>query len=180
MTPDIDIARAFLNAIDPGGIYTFQTADDDKERKAEELAKVLHGTIDQHYITLSKLNSRGAGIFVMVNKGDLRGRSKHNVLEVRSLFVDLDDNGEAGLAQIKALPDNIRPQLIVESSPNRYHAYWLLKPGLPLERFKPIQIKLAAKFGGDPKVKDLPRVMRIAGFINRKRKPFLVRVITHD
>lgn len=44
--------------------WTFQTFDDHDERKDGTLAKILHGTFDQHKETLAELNRQGAGVFV--------------------------------------------------------------------------------------------------------------------
>jgi hypothetical protein len=41
-----------------------------------------------------------------------------------------------------------------------------------------LQKDLAARFSGDPKVCDLPRVMRLPGFYHRKAAPFLTRIIS--
>ena len=43
----------------------------------------------------------------------------------------------------------------------------------PLDEFKERQVLLAEMFDGDPKVCDLPRVMRLPGFLHQKGEPFL-------
>ena len=162
-------ASHFLQAIDPAGGFTFQTFDDNP-RKDHYLAKVFHGTFSEHRNELARLNKAGAGIFVTVNKTDGRGRKKENVTVVRAVFLDLDG---------APLPDEwpIEPHLIVESSPGRYHAYWLVEGNFPLTQFEGVQKAIAAKFHGDPAVCDLPRVMRIPGFLHQKHTPFLSRII---
>ena len=50
----------------------------------------MHGTIDQLGLALTKLNDAGAGIFMMVNAGDGRGRKAENVTRVRAVFADFD------------------------------------------------------------------------------------------
>src|SRR5262249_48442467 len=76
LKPDRDEAERFLAALDPStDRFTFQTFDDNKERKDKSLARVLHGTLAQHFKTLVKLNERGAGIFVCVNVTDFKGRT---------------------------------------------------------------------------------------------------------
>src|SRR5258708_7128433 len=164
---DVDIARHFLSAVDPGGVFTFQTIDDDKDRKASGLARVFHGSIDQHLASLTSLNQQGAGVFVMVNAGDSKGRTAASVQRVRALFVDLDGAPLDPVLQC-ALPQHI----VVDSSAGRFHAYWLVSD-VPLEDFKPLQQKLAMRFGGDSSVCDLPRVMRLPGFQHRKGEPTL-------
>ena len=50
----------------------------------------------------------GHGIFVMVNEGDLKGRSAINVIRVRALFVDLDGASVEPLLETEALPRILR------------------------------------------------------------------------
>lgn len=182
-TPDLDEAQRFLDALAPNGVFTFQTLDDvvlpdGKKRGDGRLSKVLHGTLDQHNDKLLQLNQDQAGVFVMVNEGDgvahegyKTCRSAASVVQVRALFVDLDD------APIDPVMNAaVKPNIIVKSSPGRYHAYWLAQD-CPLEAFSARQKQLAAKFKGDRTVHDLPRVMRLPGFVHQKREPFLTRVI---
>ena len=102
MTPIPDRAEVdqFLKALDPSpdARFTFQSFDDNKERKEErrkakkkdQFAKIRNGTLAQHWNELVKLNAQGAGIFVTVNETDGKGREKSNVVRIRALFVDLD------------------------------------------------------------------------------------------
>ena len=86
------------------------------------------------------------------------------------MFIDLDGT---------PLPQKfeLQPHLIINSSPNKYHCYWLVSDML-LESFPLFQEALANRFKSDPKVKDLPRVMRVAGFYHNKTKsPYPVKVI---
>ena len=74
LAPDVDEAARFLTALDPDATaFTFQTFDDEQERKDTKLVRVLHGTLTQHAKTLLSLNARGAGIFVTVNETDGTG-----------------------------------------------------------------------------------------------------------
>ncbi len=176
--PDLGEVRRFLSLLAPdGSLLTFQTFSDAKDAKDENgrdpLAGVIHGSIDERWRTLSELNARGAGIFVTVNQTDGRGRTARNVVRVRAYFVDLD---KAPLEPV--LSDPRPPHIVVESSPGKYHAYWLVA-GAPLDErdFKARQKRLIEQFGGDTSVHDLPRVLRLPGFLHQKGKPFLSRVI---
>jgi len=164
-------ASQFLNLIAEGEQITFQTFDDMKGRHSCNLVRVLHGTLEQHLPILKELNEQGAGIFFTVNKTDLKGRETKNIKKVRAVFVDLDG---APLEPILSAP--LAPHIVVESSPKRFHAYWLIEE-LPLEQFSLVQKALIKRFDGDPVIHDLPRVMRLPGFIHRKGDPVLVRVI---
>lgn len=153
--------------------FTFQTFDD-SPHKSSALSRIVHGTLREHAATLAGLNEKGAGVFFMVNAGDGMGRKAGNVQQVRALFADLDGSPLPPV-QAATLP----PHCIVESSPGRWHAYWRVAD-CPLDRFKPLQQGLAARFDADRKVCDLSRVMRLPGFEHRKGEPFTSRVVTLD
>lgn len=164
-------AAIFLAALDAAGAdFTFQTFDDTPEKKPG-FAQVNHGPFEAHADYLARMNARGAGVFVTVNATDGMGRKANNVQRVRALFVDLDGS------PLQPVLDNspLAPQIIVESSPDRWHAYWLVRD-CPLDRFKVAQQVLAKRFAGDEKVCDLPRVMRLPGFEHRKGAPFVTRI----
>lgn len=164
-----DAAERFLCALDSEERFTFQSFDDDRERKDTGLARILHGTLDQHWTSLERLNEKGAGIFVTINQTDLKGRLAKNIIRVRACFVDLDS---------EPLPETfyVEPHIITETSPDRWHVYWLVHE-VALEDFSTIQKRLAVSYRGDPVISDLPRVMRLPGFVHRKRAPFVSRLV---
>jgi len=166
--PDLAIdksqAQQFLNNLDPNGRFTFQTFDDNQDRRDKSLTLTLHGTLEQNFDALSELNRRGAGVFVTVNETDGTGRRTENITRVRAVFVDLD-----GAPLTPVLQEHLEPTIIVESSADRWHAYYRCDE-LALADFKTLQAALAAKFEGDRAVKDLPRVMRLPGFFHQKVK----------
>lgn len=168
---DLDQAHRFLTLLAGSDPVTFQTFDDGAEKNSL-LAKILHGTLPEHADTLGQLNAQGAGVFAMINQGDLKGRKAENVIAIRAAFVDLDD---ARLEPV--LASGLEPHVTVESSPGRYHAYWLTKD-CPLKQFGLLQAALATRFDGDKSVKDLPRVMRLAGFFHRKGDPFQTHILS--
>ena len=172
---DLACATRFLDLLDERGGFTFQTFLDSgiDAQLAGACARVLHGSLDQHAAQLTELNERGSGIFVMVNAGDgvvhagaRTCRATLSVQRVRAVFVDLD-----GAPIAPALESALPPDWIVQSSPGRWHAYWKVED-CPLSEFSAMQTALAAKYNGDPKVKDLPRVMRLPGFVHQKAQPF--------
>lgn len=169
----IDTASAvrFLAALSGDTMHTFQTFDDAGHAR-RGLTDIVHGAFTAKAARLQALNANGAGVFVMVNRGDGYGRKAANVTGCRALFVDLDG---APLEPVLAAP--IPPRIVVESSPGKWHAYWPVVD-LPLEQFTPAQKALAALYGGDLKVHDKPRVMRLPGFLHRKGEPFLTRLVT--
>lgn len=172
MPVDHDQAVAFLSALAPDNQLTFQTFPEPRFRDScKQGATILHGDYESVCDQLSALNQQGHGIFLMVNQGDLKGRKASNVCKVRAHFVDLDD---APLEPV--LSPEAPPHIVVESSPQKWHAYWLTDDS-PLEEFKTRQKALALKFNGDPTVCDLPRVLRVPGFWHLKAQPFQSRLI---
>ena len=177
LTPNAAVAKAFIKMVAPEGIVTFQTFHDDKVRKNLGLARVFHGTLDQYLDTLVRLQQQGAGVFMMVNAGDgvvhageKTCRTTASVIHVRSLFADLDG------APLEPLLECSQPDIIVESSPGKWHCYYLTSD-CPLNEFSLRQKQIAQKFNSDPKVHDLPRVMRLPGFWHQKDTPFMSRII---
>ena len=175
LIPDFDIAQRFLNTLDPNGRFTFQTFDDDQDRKDKRLAKQLNGNLREHFDQLRSLQEKGAGIFVTINQTDLKGRKAKNVVAVRAIFVDLDG------APIEPVLEHIcEPHIIVESSEGRWHAYW--RSIINKDDFTPAQRALIKAFDGDKSVIDLSRVMRLPGFFHQKVKdgiksaPFMTRL----
>ncbi|HVT36312.1 MAG TPA: DUF5906 domain-containing protein [Nevskiaceae bacterium] len=163
-------ARVFLGALDAAGAsFTFQTFDDSPSKR-KSLGQIVHGTLDERWRWLSRMNDQGAGVFVTVNATDGEGREARNITRVRALFVDLDG---APLDPVMQAP--LLPQIVVESSPGRWHAYWLVRD-CPRKDFRQYQRGLIARFQADKSVHDLPRVMRVPGFIHRKHEPFVSRL----
>jgi len=74
----------FLNYF--GTHHTFQTFCDKGINK--RLIKQLHGTIEEHLKTLTKLNKKGAGIYFTVNETNLKGRTTEHIKRVRAVFID--------------------------------------------------------------------------------------------
>lgn len=122
------------------------------------------GLTDRFWRNLEFENGRGMGIFIVISKTDGTGRKNGNVVALRALFVDDDDGAlPPGSPALGALP----PSLTVRTK-RGWHHYWLLIPGAELALFTPAQLALAAHLGTDPSVKDLPRVMRVPGFLHSK------------
>jgi len=154
-----------------GKQHTFQTFDD--KGKDKSLTRQFHGTIEEHFDDLSILNQAGAGIYFTVNQTNLKGRTTEHIKSVRAVFIDLDG---------APLPNKfeLRQHIILCTSPNKYHCYWITH-NLPLNKFRDYQEALSIKFNSDPCVKDLPRIMRVAGFYHQKKKPYPVKILKmHD
>ncbi|GGM02503.1 DNA-primase RepB domain-containing protein [Deinococcus aerophilus] len=153
------------------GRQTFQTFDD-RHVEDKRLSRVLFDST-----ALDALNRQGAGIFLMINEGDGVGRKNHNVTRIRAYWADFDG---------QPLPDRwpLEPSLLVESSPGRFHAYWILNdhetPPLDGQAFNAQQEALARAVGSCPDdCKGLARVMRVPGFQHQKGELFTTRILSN-
>jgi RepB DNA-primase from phage plasmid len=159
---DFEQARDFLAALAPGGTqFTFQTFDDTKAERSK-LTRVMHGSLVEWFPELARLSALGAGVFVTVNRTDLKGRREANIVAVRALFADLDG---APLSVLERF--GLPPHIIAMTSPSRFHAYWRIY-AVETAEFTGLQKRLATLLDGDPSVCDLPRVMRLPGFPHQK------------
>lgn len=147
------------------GAATWQIFDDGPDKDFRK-ARVIHGRLADVAHELQTANADGCGVFCTVNETDGKGRKRDNVRAVRALFVDCDT--------VRPERWHLPPSLIVESAAGP-HAYWLVAD-CALEQFAGLQKRLAAFYQSDPKVCDLPRVMRAPGYWHCKRDPVRVEL----
>lgn len=160
---DLHEAQRFLDILDPGADrWHFRTFPD----SGSGGGKNYYGTLDEVPTDLQLDNGNGRGVFLVVNEG---GHKDAEITRIRAVFADFDGT---------PMPEEFElgPQMLVESSADKYHAY-LLVDELDVDAFKPTQQGIAACYRSDPSVCNPSRVMRLAGFIHRKDKPFQTRII---
>ena len=88
----------------------------------------------------------------------------------RHVYLDIDDDGDARLAALRA-SDAVPPAFaILSTSPGKYQVFWRVE-GFDFEQQEITLKRLAIAFGGDPACTDCNRVLRIPGFLNRKYSP---------
>ena len=112
---------------------TFQTFSDNTDIANRSIIKQYHGEHEQYIRQLTALNNHGAGVFVAINKTDGQARTASNITAIRGLVVDFDTQDADRVNRLTSL--ELKPSMIVESSPNKHHAYWLAD-GIPLDKFK--------------------------------------------
>ncbi|MER2528718.1 MAG: DUF3987 domain-containing protein [Candidatus Competibacter denitrificans] len=171
LTPNLAAAERLLTALDDSAeFYTFQTFDDHPARKDRTLARILHGSLNQHHIDLQRLQARGAGVYVTVNATDGQGRKLANMVRPRALWCEWDH-------RYRPLPEwPLDPHLVVETSQGKYHLYWMAAD-LSWADFDTLMASLVA-LGSDPNAKDRARVLRLPGFWHQKTTtPFQVRIV---
>ena len=121
---------------------------------------------------LAHENSIGANIYVGANplRSDSRKRSKECIAAVRHLYLDLDADGEARLASLRASHAVPTPTSVLSTSVGKYQILWRVD-GFTFEQQESTLKLLAIVFGGDPACTDCNRVLRLPGFLNYKYDP---------
>lgn len=166
-------AKDFLKALAPTTKnFLFFTYDDSAE-KNPDLVRSFYGTFDNYKDKLVELNRRGASVCVTINETKGRSRSKEDVHMCRAIWQE-DDKGTIKVPEID-------PSITIETSPGKWHRYWIIKGGTEdLRMWSMLQQSLVDNWDSDPNVKDINRVMRLPGFQHKKNpsKPFLTRIVT--
>ena len=173
-SPHVDTAQSFkfLRMIDAhAAVFTFQVLPQKGDGSSPVVPRVLHS---KSLTELQKEQDKGAAIFVVVNETDGNGRKNENVKRIRCVFQE-DDDGYDG-----AFP--LIPSLVVESSPGRFHRYWLIADNWPADEqgrgdFTAVMQRLVTSYGSDKHATDISRVLRLPGFWHRKGAPFMVRIV---
>ena len=121
---------------------------------------------------LSYENTTGTNVYVAANplRSGTRKRTKENIASVRHLYLDIDTDGDARLAALRASDFVPPPTSILSTSPGKYQVLWRVE-GFNFERQEQTLKLLAIAYGGDPACTDCNRVLRIPGFLNQKYTP---------
>ncbi len=132
---------------------------------------------------LDKKNLDNAEIYFMVNEGNgelnaekTACHSTKNVINLSAIFLDLEVNGKADpypVLQEFCSNSFSPPSIVIESSPQRYHVYWLLEENKlsrdTITKWKQIQALLHSKLSSDRTMTDIPQILRVPGFQNVKK-----------
>ena len=184
MEYDLKEAQDFLSLFNHSR-YTFQFL-----KKGKPAGFAYSNTLEE----CIEAADHGKEIFFMVNQGDgvvydghTTCRSQENVTELTACFIDTDS------CPIEKVTDYLKsidliPHVIVESSPGKYHLYFLLDEedthlsDSVIGTWKSVQECLALLGGTEPTgcdtaMKDHSRVLRVPGFYHLKAEPFRTRVV---
>lgn len=171
-------AKCFLDLLSSSDSHWhFQTFSDNKSSKGGNTPQGPFNDLisDQ----LDVFNRHGDGIFVAIN-GHTPGkpRQKRFTQVINAIFADFD-NPETALGSVERMSDHLMPTITVESSPEKYHVYYVLERSniIDLPGFPKWQRKLASEFGADKSITDTSRVMRLPGYLHQKKEPFMVHIV---
>lgn len=126
---------------------------------------------------LAGQNVAGSDIFVGMNpiKDGAYSRTKHNIKDIRHVYLDLDRNGDKSLEDIRASIDIPAPNFVLDTSPGKHQVVWKVAD-VNQDQAESLLHSLANQFDADLAATDTTRVLRLPGFGNRKlRDEFVVR-----
>jgi len=128
---------------------------------------------------LSEQNRAGSDVFIGMNplKDGATSRTKDNIKEVRHVYLDLDTNARAALANLRDSLDAPPPNFVLDTSPGKHQVVWKIE-GVDIEQAESLLHSLASQFGGDRAATDATRVLRMPGFANRKYTSGLEFLVT--
>jgi hypothetical protein len=114
----------------------------------------------------------GTNIYVGANplRSGSRKRTKECMATVRHLHLDLDTDGDARLALLRASDAVPMPTAVLSTSLGKYQTLWRVV-GFTFEEQENTLKVLATAFGGDLACTDCNRVLRLPGFLNCKHDP---------
>ena len=141
--------------------------------KTQQRVVTLEQALAPRYLGwLAHENRNGANVYVAANplRFGSRRRTKESIDSVRHVYLDIDDDGEARLAALRASDAVPAATAILSTSPGKYQVFWRVD-GFDFEQQELTLKRLAIAFGGDPACTDCNRVLRIPGFLNRKYSP---------
>ncbi len=126
----------------------------------------------RYLVWLGYENDNGANVYVSANplRPGSRKRTKECIASVRHIYIDIDEDGDARLAALRASDLVPTPTAIISTSPGKYQALWRVA-GFDFERQEQTLKLIAQAYGGDPACTDRNRVLRVPGFLNRKYSP---------
>lgn len=138
----------------------------------QRVVTVEQATNARYLNWLAYQNHHGANIYAAANplRSGSRKRTKESVASVRHLYIDIDVDGDARLAALRASDGVPVPSAILSTSPGKYQVLWRVD-GFDFATQEDTLKRLAFAFGGDPACTDCNRVLRIPSFYNWKYAP---------
>lgn len=168
----------FLDALDPhpDSLFTVETYTDapkgSPKSRPDPLSRqwpdLTRAGVLALVPELTRLNYAGAGVFISVN--EFHGpRKKANLKRVRGIHADFDD---IDTNKLRAAFAASKPSIVVESSPEKAHVYWLLHDSelMDIETAENINRHLVQAYGADPAATDASRLLRLPGFRHMKAR----------
>jgi hypothetical protein len=167
------IAREFLTrCFAPGDTLAVLLRRESPASTTQRIVALEKVLASRYFAWLVYENANGANVYVAANplRSGSRKRTKESIASVRYLYIDIDEDGEARIAALRASNEVPLPTAIIATSPGKYQVLWRVE-GFDFVDQEQMLKRLALAFGGDPACTDCNRVIRVPGFHNRKYEP---------
>jgi hypothetical protein len=169
----IETAKDFLSHCFAPGDTLALLLRNEREAKTQQRITLSERALAPRYLGwLAHENHNGANIYVAANPllTGSRKRTKECIASIRHLYIDIDVNGEARLAALRASDLVPEPNIIVSTSAGKYQVLWRVEEFDFYMQETTLKL-LAMAFHGDISCTDCNRVLRIPGFLNHKYDP---------
>lgn len=137
------------------------------------------GTAATIFDEFSEYDKRGIypTLHSCLNTTNLKGKKNSDIQGVRVFCVDIDDVREK--EEIRELAEKFSVQMLIESSPGKYHLYWRASPIIDIKTWSTIQAGLAKLMGGDGNLSSPSKTIRVPGFrrICKDGSEFVPRIV---
>ncbi|HTF65493.1 MAG: hypothetical protein JWM43_2684 [Acidobacteriaceae bacterium] len=162
------LARCFA----PGSTIALLLRTESPAKTQQRIVTLPQALAPRYLGWLAHENHNGANVYVAANplRPGSRKRTKESIASVRHIYLDIDEDGDARLAALRASNAVPSASAILSTSPGKYQVFWRVE-GFNFEQQELTLKRLAIAYGGDPACTDCNRVLRIPGFLNRKYSP---------
>jgi hypothetical protein len=166
------LTRCFTSSETIALLLRREDAPRPQQRPQQRIVTLEQVLAPRYMAWLTFENDNGANIYVSANplRPGSRKRTKEFIASVRHIYIDIDDDGDARLAALRASDAVPAPTAILSTSPGKYQALWRVA-GFDFAHQEETLKLIAQAFGGDPACTDRNRVLRIPGFLNCKYSP---------
>lgn len=160
----------FLKLIDPNA-DKFLFACFDYRKKLGE--RIFYTDIATGQRILKTRNDEGYCCYFTVNETQGKSRRKTDITRCRAIWVEDDTPRDAPRTDFPLLPS-----IVVNSSPGKYHYYWLTST-TKADEWNAVMQTMVEVHGCDKQARDISRVLRVPGFIHKKKisDPFTTELV---
>ncbi len=153
----------------PGETIALLLRRESPARVVQRIVRLEQATSPAYMRWLAHENASGVNVYVAANplRSGSRKRTKECISEVRRLYLDIDSDGDARVASLRASDVVPAPNAILSTSPGKYQVLWSVE-GFDFATQELMLKQLASAFGGDAACTDCNRVLRVPGFHNAK------------
>lgn len=112
---------------------------------------------------IGRMGIKNPTLHITLNETNTQGRKRGDISSYRVLCCDLDYKiSEDKLLRIYK---KYKVQMVVRSSPGKYHLYWKLERGSDLELWSKLQLGIAQRLDGDLQLSLPTSMIRVPGFV---------------